>query len=190
MKMYMQCGLALHIFFTFSIDELKNIHMNADFGTIVVLFFLIFGALELSIIIIPAIIRMSVAERRYQPLYDIPLILSRPVPAENIAVMRSWYFDKNDPHQYMRKIAVLSGAAVNSRSQGGESSVFSEHRGSLHTEPEKDWKAINKSCRPIKEANNADREVKVAIEHAGEEDFAWMDEIAELDLCGSESGKK
>jgi hypothetical protein len=195
--MYMQCGLALHIFFTFSIDELKNIHMNADFGTIVVLFFLIFGALELSIIIIPAIIRMSVAERRYQPVYDIPLILSRPVPAENIAVMRSWYFDKNDPHQYIRKIAVFPHTPVNSRNMRDESSVFSEIRGPLRTDPEKDWKTINKANRAIKEANKAVREAnhklseaKVTIEQAGEEDFAGMDEIAELDLFGFQTGKK
>jgi hypothetical protein len=187
----------MHIFFTVSIDILMNIHMNADFGTIVVLFFLIFGALELSIIIIPAIIRMSVVERRYQPVYDIPLILSRPVPVENIAVMRSWYFDKNDPHQYMRKIAVFPATPANSRNMRDESCLLSEIWGPPPTEPEKDWKTINKANWAIKEANKAVREAnqklseaKVAVEQAGEEDFAWMDEIAELDLFGFQTGKK
>jgi hypothetical protein len=171
--------------------------MNADFGTIVVLFFLIFGALELSIIIIPAIIRMSVAGRRYEPVYDIPMILSRPVPAENIAVMRSWYFNKKDPHQYMRKVAVFPATPADSGNMRDESSLFSEMWVPLQSEPENDWNAINKANWAIKEANKAVLEAnrklsgaKVAIEQTGEEDFAWMDEIADLDLFGFQTGKK
>ena len=163
--------------------------MNADFGTIIILFFLIFGALEFAVVIIPAIVSSSVAGRRSpsRPMYDIPLVLTRPVPAEHAARMKSWYFDRNDQYRYIRKFDLDGVPQVSSGYPGRKSPLFPERKHHSSAEPEKDWKGINNASWAIQMANKTAREAKyadlmanTAIQLADEEDLGWMDEIAEL----------
>ena len=163
--------------------------MNADFGTIIILFFLIFGALEFAVVIIPALVSSSVAGKRSpsRPIYDIPLVLTRPVPAEHAARMKSWYFDKNDQYRYIRKFDLDEVPQVNSGYMGRKSPLLPERKHHSSMEPEKDWKAINTARWAIQKANKAAVEenyavlaANTAIRQPVEEDLEWMDEIAEL----------
>ena len=161
--------------------------MDTDFGTIVIFFFLIFGVLETTGVIIPAMLRRSKAKKRYEPEYYIPPVLSQPVPADHVARMRSWYFDQNDTHRYIRSVALDPGTPANAgyRRQVLPVSPGGQHL--QHPEPEKDWKAVNKATwaiqranKAIREANFAIREANTAIQQAGADDLEWMDEIAEM----------
>ena len=163
--------------------------MNADFGTIIILFFLIFGALEFAVVIIPAIVSSSVAGRRSpsRPMYDIPLVLTRPVPADHAARMKSWYFNKNDQYRYIRNFDLDTVPQVSTGYPGRKSALFRERKPQSSAGPEKDWKAINTASWAIQKANKAAREenyavltANPAIQQSGEEDMGWMDEIAEL----------
>ena len=75
----------------------KIINMDTDFGTIIIFFFLIFGVLEFTAVIIPAMLHRSRAKKSFEPEFSVPSVLSQPIPDNNIARMRSWYFDQNDP---------------------------------------------------------------------------------------------
>ena len=88
--------------------------MAFDTGTVVIFFFLIFGCLEIPVVVIPAIIRGSKIQRRYQPEYNIPAILSRPIPADHADGVRSWYSQKNITFRYINTITPDPFATVTS----------------------------------------------------------------------------
>jgi hypothetical protein len=158
--------------------------MGADFGTIAIVSLVIFGALEFSLIIIPAMIRRSKVRNTYQPVFDVPVVLSRPVSSRHGAQMRSWYFDETDPHRFIKNIHLDPAVPVNA---GGDSSILPVKQHYGNPKPGKDWKAVNKANRAILrankavlEANHAILEANTAIRQAGEDDLEWMDEIADL----------
>jgi hypothetical protein len=162
--------------------------MDPDFGTFVILFFLIFGVIEFAGVIIPAMIRRSKAGRTYRPAYDIPYVLERPVSAEHVAQMRSWYFDQNDSHRYTGGIAPDPVVPVNTGYPGRDSPVSQGGSPLFRTDPGKDWNTINKANWKVQRANKAVREANLAIleantaiQQAGAEDLEWIDEIAEID---------
>ena len=140
--------------------------MNGDFGAFVFFFFLIFGALEFALVIIPAIISRSKAKRSSVSEFDIPLVLLRPLPAEHIAMMRAWYFDQNDHHHYIRKIALDTTTPVNYGYPSRKSPVFTSDPNQFHAKPDRDWKAINNVNWAIQRANNAVREADRAVREA------------------------
>jgi hypothetical protein len=161
--------------------------MDADFGSFVFFFLLIFGALEFALVIIPAIISRSKAKRDFVSEFEIPLVLLRPVPADHIAKMRAWYFDQNDRHRYIRTIALDTITPVNFGYANLKSPVFTSDTNQFHEKPDRDWKAINNANWAIQRANNAVREADRAVREAnnavmqaGIEDLGWIDNIAEL----------
>jgi hypothetical protein len=120
-------------------------------------------------------------------MYDIPLALTRPVPAEHAARMKSWYFDKNDQYRYIRNFDLDAVPQVTTGYPGRKYPLFPERKPQSSAGPEKDWKAINTASWAIQKANKAAREenyavlaANPAIQQSGEEDLGWMDEIAEL----------
>jgi hypothetical protein len=161
--------------------------MNADFGSFVFFFLLIFGALEFAIVIIPAIISRAKAKRSTLSEFDIPVVLLHHVPADHIAKMRAWYFNQNDHHRYIRTIALDAITPANYGYQNRESPEFPNSLHHFQTKPDKDWKAINnanwaiqRASNAVREANRAVREANNAVQQAGVEDLGWIDKIAEL----------
>lgn len=161
--------------------------MDANSGTVVIFFFLIFGVLESVAVIIPAIIRRSKAGTGYQPVYEIPRALSQPVSAEHVVGMRSWYFDGKEKILPISTIASNPVLPVTS----GYLRDFPFASGiptNLPTESKKDWKAIDKANWAIQRANQAVRkanyailEANTAIHETGSEDLEWMDDIVDMD---------
>jgi hypothetical protein len=165
----------------------RNIIMDANSGTVVIFFFLIFGVLESVAVIIPAMIRRSKAGTGYQPVYETPRALSQPVSAEHVVRMRSWYFDGKEKNLPISMIAFNPVLPVTSGYQR-DSPFVSGRLQNLPPESKKNWKAIDKANWAIQRANQAVREANYAILEAntaihetGSEDLEWMDDIAEMD---------
>jgi hypothetical protein len=162
--------------------------MAFDTGTVVIFFFLIFGCLEMTIVVIPAMISRSKVQRRYQPEYTIPTILSRPIPADDAVGVRSWYSQKNVTFRYINTITPDPVVTVTSGFPEGESPIFSGRHQRVQPAPETDWEARNKAYwavqranKAVMEANRAVIDAKTAIQQAGSEDLDWIDEIAEME---------
>jgi hypothetical protein len=144
----------------------------------------IFGALEFALVIIPAMFRSSKARMSPLPGFDIPIVLSRPVPSGNIGPMRSWYFARNDPHDYIRKLELDPLTPVNSGYTAHHSPIVTgiQHRvpGNDMNAMDKANKAILRANKAVLDANHAILEANTAIQEAGADDLEWIDEIAEM----------
>ena len=161
--------------------------MGTDFGTIAIFSLVIFGALEFPLVIIPLIISRSKVRSNYQPVFDVPIVLSRPVSGRQMAQMRSWYFDETGSCPYIRNLDLESAAQANAGYPGGDTPLLPKKQHPFNPGQGKDWKAVNNANRAILrankavlEANHAILEANTAIQQAVEDDLDWIDEIAEL----------
>jgi len=162
--------------------------MGTDLGSIAFLAVVIFGALEFALVIIPAVISRAKVRNSYQPVYDVPIVLSRPVPAGQRAYMRSWYFDETIPFRYDIKFDPVPVIPENSEYLAEEFPVPPHPKHSSGQNAVKDWKAVNAANRAILrankallEANRAILEANTAMQEVTEDDLEWIDEIADLD---------
>ena len=80
--------------------------MDTGPGTIIIFFVLIFGSLEITFVVIPALVGARRSASLFQPEFEIPYVLSKPVRAEQVARIRSYYFDRSDSHRYIRNISL------------------------------------------------------------------------------------
>lgn len=153
--------------------------MATDFGTFVIFFILIFGSLEIAFVVIPAMVGRSKVGMHAAPVFDIPDVISIPVPADYREKIRAWYFDDGETYRYDRSLP----KDKNQNSNPVEHVFPALPVGfTPHT---KDWKAINKANwaiqranEAVREANRAIQEANAAIEEAGGEETEWMDSIA------------
>jgi hypothetical protein len=162
--------------------------MGTDLGTIAIFSLIIFGALEFALVIIPSMISRSKIQYSYEPVYDVPVVLSRPVPSRQMEQMRSWYSDETGQHRFIRTIDLGPGTPGNSGYPGRDDPSLPGKSQHLRSVRVKDWKAVNNANRAILrankavlEANHAILEANTAIHQAGEDDLEWIDEIAGLD---------
>ena len=161
--------------------------MGTDLDTIVLLSLIIFGALEFALVIIPAMISRARVRSSYQPVYDVPVILTRPVPAGQKGQMRSWYFDEASPFRYDIPLNQDRAIPMNSGFPPGDPPDLPEPPYQPGPVPGKDWKAVNNANRAILrankallEANRAILEANAAVQQVSDDDLAWIDEVADL----------
>jgi hypothetical protein len=166
--------------------------MGTDLLTILIFTIPIFISLEFIIVIIPLLMNRAKVKRRLQSPPEIPGILYRPISSEDQILMRSWYVDRSDSHNYIKKPLDLYPSSVNLRAAHKENPEkcmnVRPEPASPEPEPVKDWNAINKASwriqkanDAIKNANRAIHEANEAIERANAADLAWMDSLADID---------
>ena len=77
--------------------------MGADLLTILVFTIPIVVFLEFMFFIIPALMNRSKIKRRLRSPPEIPRILCQPISSEEQGLMRSWYVDRSDSRNYIKK---------------------------------------------------------------------------------------
>ena len=166
--------------------------MDTGLTTIFIFFVLIFGALEITFVIIPAMVSSSKVRQTFQPEYDIPHVLAVPVQADQAARMRSWYSATTDAYPFIREVDFDSLPATDPAAEKygdrGSSAGPSRKELSESPEPVRDWKAINRASwaiqranEAVRDANQAIREANDAIDRAEREGYEWIDQIAEME---------
>jgi len=169
--------------------------METDLPTIIIFTLPIFLSLEFIFVLIPALMKRSKINRNFQTPPEIPSVLYRPISAESKVLMRSWYIDRHDSRQYIKKPLEVYSAAIK-----GETGALVQKKAlppppspvrepvKIPKEPAKDWKAINRANWAIQRANEAIKEANRAIDQANEaidlanvSELAWMDTISEIE---------
>jgi hypothetical protein len=92
--------------------------------------------------------------------------------------MRSWYVDRSDSHNYIKKPLEIYPSSVNLHTARKENTGTPQH---MKPEPVKDGKSINRDNGKIQRANDVIRDANRAIHEANVADLAWMDSLADID---------
>jgi hypothetical protein len=161
--------------------------MGADIGTIVFFSLIIFGVLEFALVIIPALISRAKVKSTSQPFFDVPVVLSRPVSPGQGARMRAWYFDETGSFRYDIKNDPATPNPANFLHRSGDYPCLPGPHAYTGQKPVKDWIAVNNANRAILrankallEANSALFEANAAMQQVTDEDWEWIDEIADI----------
>jgi len=167
--------------------------MDTGLTTVVIFFILIFGALEITFVIIPAMVSSSKVRQTFRPEYDIPHVLTTPVHADQAVRMRSWYSMTSDSHRYIQGVDldILPAAGPAAERYPDTDSFAGPQWQELPESPEppvRDWKTINRTSwaiqranEAVREANQAIREANDALDRAEKEGYEWIDQIAEME---------
>jgi|GEM_PF-5660677 len=130
--------------------------MGIDLLTIIVFIIPVFISLELILVFIPALMSRSKVKRRLRSPPEIPLILCRPLSSEEQILMRSWYVNRSDSRNYIKK--------------------------SLDSFPSVNLSTAGKENGSIRDAVDAIHEANEVIMRANITDLTWMDSLADIDF--------